>query len=173
MKNLTLARVLGASLCPLAVLAGCSGSASTAGQPMTSPALSTVRANSLTPISFAPANLRAMIRPPVHLLARGSGWLSPAARKCKQKLFASSFWLDYVSIYCAKKGRHNQPPIGQITDGISGPEGEIADLFTVTSRAYLNASVYDQKGTAEFAKLYGGEHTPEQFEAWEDARAET
>ena len=57
--------------------------------------------------------------------------------------------------------------------GIKPPDGEIADLFTVTARAYLNASVLDGKGTPEFAKLYGGEHTPEQYEAWEDARAET
>jgi pimeloyl-ACP methyl ester carboxylesterase len=57
--------------------------------------------------------------------------------------------------------------------GIKPPEGDIADLFTVTARSYLNASVLDQKATAEFAKLYGGAHTPEQYEAWEDARAET
>lgn len=57
--------------------------------------------------------------------------------------------------------------------GIKPPEGEIADLFTVTARAYLNSSVHDQKSTPEFDKLYGGAHTPEQFEAWEDARAET
>ena len=57
--------------------------------------------------------------------------------------------------------------------GIKPPEGETADLFTVTARTYLNSSVNDIKGTAEFAKLYGGEHTPEQYEAWEDARAET
>jgi pimeloyl-ACP methyl ester carboxylesterase len=57
--------------------------------------------------------------------------------------------------------------------GIKPPEGEIADLFTATARNYLNASVHDQKGTPEFARLYGGAHTPEQFEAWEDARAET
>jgi pimeloyl-ACP methyl ester carboxylesterase len=57
--------------------------------------------------------------------------------------------------------------------GVRPPEGETADLFTVTARTYLNSSVNDIKGTAEFAKLYGGEHTPEQYEAWEDARAET
>jgi pimeloyl-ACP methyl ester carboxylesterase len=57
--------------------------------------------------------------------------------------------------------------------GIKPPEGEIADLFTVTARAYLNSTVNDVKGTTEFAKLYGGEQTPEQYEAWEDARAET
>src|SRR5262249_52344071 len=48
--------------------------------------------------------------------------------------------------------------------GIKPPDGDIADLFTVTARSYLNASVHDSKATAEFGKLYGGEHTPEQFE---------
>ena len=31
---------------------------------------------------------------------------------------------------------------------------------------------YDAEATPEFAKLYGGERTPEQFEAFEDARTE-
>jgi pimeloyl-ACP methyl ester carboxylesterase len=57
--------------------------------------------------------------------------------------------------------------------GIKPPEGDIADLFTVTARSYLSASVHDQAGTPEFATLYGGAQTPAQFEAWEDARAET
>ena len=53
------------------------------------------------------------------------------------------------------------------------PRGEILDLFIVTARAYLDASVHDAAATPEFAALYGGEATPEQFEAWEDARAES
>jgi pimeloyl-ACP methyl ester carboxylesterase len=56
--------------------------------------------------------------------------------------------------------------------GIKPPQGEIKDLFTVPARTYLNASVHNIEGTPEFAKLYGGEQTPAQFEAWEDARAE-
>jgi pimeloyl-ACP methyl ester carboxylesterase len=56
--------------------------------------------------------------------------------------------------------------------GIKAPEGEIMDLFSVTARTSLNASVYDAEATPEFAKLYGGERTPEQFEAFEDARTE-
>ncbi len=56
--------------------------------------------------------------------------------------------------------------------GIRPPTGEIMDLFTVTARTYLNRSVVDIQGD-EFKKLFGGEQTPEQFEAWEDARAET
>lgn len=56
--------------------------------------------------------------------------------------------------------------------GIRPPEGEIMDIFSVTARTELNASVYDPENTPEFASLYGGERTPEQFEAFEDARAE-
>ena len=52
-------------------------------------------------------------------------------------------------------------------------EGEIKDMFMMTARAYLNASVQDAASTPEFAGLYGGEETPEQYEAWEDARAES
>ena len=57
--------------------------------------------------------------------------------------------------------------------GIRPSEGEIKDLFVVTARAYLDASVYDAESTPEFASLYGGESTPEQYETWEDARAES
>ncbi|HKV54804.1 MAG TPA: alpha/beta fold hydrolase [Candidatus Binataceae bacterium] len=56
--------------------------------------------------------------------------------------------------------------------GIKPPDGEIMDIFSITARTSLNASVYDHDATPEFAKLYGGERTPEQFEAFEDARTE-
>ena len=56
--------------------------------------------------------------------------------------------------------------------GLRPPEGAIADLFTVTARTYLNNSVAD-KANMEFARMFGGEQTPQQFEEWEDARAET
>jgi hypothetical protein len=123
MKNFRPARALGASLGLLAILAGCSGGTSTTGSAVPSAPSSALRADSIAPIAFS----RNAIRPPVHPLARGSGWLSPDAKKCKQKLFASSYWLDYVSIYCIKTGRHNQAPIGEITDGIKGPEGAVVD----------------------------------------------
>ena len=57
--------------------------------------------------------------------------------------------------------------------GIRPTDGEIKDLFIVTARSYLDASVRDPANTPEFASLYGGEATAEQFEAWEDARAES
>jgi pimeloyl-ACP methyl ester carboxylesterase len=56
--------------------------------------------------------------------------------------------------------------------GIRPAEGEIFDIFPITIRTHLRATVADPFKTPEFAKLYGGEMTPEQFEAFEDARAE-
>jgi pimeloyl-ACP methyl ester carboxylesterase len=56
--------------------------------------------------------------------------------------------------------------------GLRPPSGEIMDMFTVTARVYLNGNVLDPHGNPEFARLFGGEQTPAQFEAWEDARAE-
>ena len=57
--------------------------------------------------------------------------------------------------------------------GLKPAEGEIKDIFPITIRSHLRATVADPAGTPEFAKLYGGEMTPAQFEAFEDARAET
>jgi pimeloyl-ACP methyl ester carboxylesterase len=56
--------------------------------------------------------------------------------------------------------------------GLKPDEGEIADIFPLTIRSYLRSTVADTT-TPEFGKIYGGEMTPEQFEAFEDARTET
>jgi pimeloyl-ACP methyl ester carboxylesterase len=56
--------------------------------------------------------------------------------------------------------------------GIKPPQGEIKDLFIIPARKFLDASVLNPGETPEFAALHGGEQTPEQFEAWEDARTE-
>lgn len=56
--------------------------------------------------------------------------------------------------------------------GIRPPEGEIFDLFIPTAREYLQATVRDPESTAEFGSLFGVEQTAEQFEAWEEARAQ-
>ena len=56
--------------------------------------------------------------------------------------------------------------------GIRPTEGEIRDLFIVPAQVYLGDSVHDADNTEEFSSLYGGGATPEQFEAWEDARTE-
>jgi pimeloyl-ACP methyl ester carboxylesterase len=56
--------------------------------------------------------------------------------------------------------------------GLKPTVGEIFDFFTVTIRSHLLATVADPE-TPEFGKIYGGEMTPEQFELFEEARAET
>jgi pimeloyl-ACP methyl ester carboxylesterase len=56
--------------------------------------------------------------------------------------------------------------------GLKPAEGEIFDFLAVTIRAHLLATVADPQ-TPEFGTIYGGEMTPEQFERFEDARAET
>jgi pimeloyl-ACP methyl ester carboxylesterase len=56
--------------------------------------------------------------------------------------------------------------------GIRPPQGEIMDMFTVTARVYLTRGASDPQ-KPDFTKLFGGEQTPEQYEAWEDARAES
>jgi|HubBroStandDraft_6_1064221.scaffolds.fasta_scaffold115349_2 sugar lactone lactonase YvrE len=62
---------------------------------------------------------------PAGVQGESSSWLVPAAKHCKEKLYVSSYKLDYVAIYCTKG--HNQAPIGKITDGIGGPEGANVD----------------------------------------------
>jgi pimeloyl-ACP methyl ester carboxylesterase len=57
--------------------------------------------------------------------------------------------------------------------GIKPAEGEILDFFALTIRHHLRATVAEPEKTSEFAEIYGGEMTPAQFEAFEDARAET
>ncbi|MEQ9452464.1 MAG: alpha/beta hydrolase [Pseudomonadales bacterium] len=55
--------------------------------------------------------------------------------------------------------------------GIKPKEDFIMDMFPIASADYLRASVKDPQETPEFEILYG-EPSPQQFEDWEDARAE-
>lgn len=57
--------------------------------------------------------------------------------------------------------------------GIRPPEGEIMDMFKLPGREFLLQTVLDPARTPEFDTLYGGAHTSEQFEAFEETRAET
>jgi len=57
--------------------------------------------------------------------------------------------------------------------GIKPEQGAILDAFQLTHRAQLEATVRDPADTPEFAELYGGVASPEQVEAFDDARAES
>lgn len=56
--------------------------------------------------------------------------------------------------------------------GIKPDEGEIADMFACTINSYMRLSVHN-KDAKEYGEIYGGEMSPEQFELFEDARAES
>jgi len=56
--------------------------------------------------------------------------------------------------------------------GLRPTDGEIFDFLAVTIRTHVAATV-SKIDAPEFAAIYGGEMTPEQFELFEDARAET
>src|SRR5215475_14231053 len=56
--------------------------------------------------------------------------------------------------------------------GLKPEEGEITDIFPLTIRTLIRRTVADIT-TPEFGKIFGGEMTPDQFEAFEDARAES
>lgn len=57
--------------------------------------------------------------------------------------------------------------------GIKPEQGVILDAFELSHRAHLEATVRDPAATAEFDQIYGGKPTPEQIEAFDDARAES
>jgi pimeloyl-ACP methyl ester carboxylesterase len=56
--------------------------------------------------------------------------------------------------------------------GIRPTQGEIRDIFQMMAPDQLRNSVLDYENTPEFNNLFGG-IGPEQFELWEDARAQT
>lgn len=57
--------------------------------------------------------------------------------------------------------------------GIKPPRGEIFDIYQVPTQDYIAASVSNIAATPEFVELFGGALTPEQFERFQDATAET
>ena len=56
--------------------------------------------------------------------------------------------------------------------GIKPPRGMIRDIYVAPTEDYVAASVKDSAATPEFAGLFGGAMTPEQFERFQDASAE-
>ena len=57
--------------------------------------------------------------------------------------------------------------------GIKPPRGMIRDIYEAPTEDYVAASVKDSAATPEFAGLFGGAMTPEQFERFQDATAES
>ncbi len=89
-------------------------------------------------------------------LHRAGGWLSDAAKKGKGLIYVSDFLNNDVEIYSASGS--NQAPIGQITDGISGPEGSFVDKhgnLYVCNVTNQTVTMYP-KGSTSYKTLYTG-----------------
>lgn len=57
--------------------------------------------------------------------------------------------------------------------GIKPPSGNICDIYHYLTSDYIGMSVANVEATPEFASLFGGEVSPEQFERFQDATAES
>jgi sugar lactone lactonase YvrE len=91
-----------------------------------------------------------------HPARRGGGWLSPAAKSAKHLIYVADFLNNDIEIYPTTGSNPN--PIGQITDGISGPEGCYVDrhgnLF-VTNASNASVTMYPH-GSTTYKLLYTG-----------------
>jgi hypothetical protein len=101
------------------------------------------------------ARVRALLGAP-QPAHRGGGWLSPAAKKAKHLIYVADFLNNAIEIYSATGS--NQSPIGEITDGISGPEGicvdKHGDLF-VTNASNETVTMYPH-GSTTYKLQYTG-----------------
>jgi hypothetical protein len=126
--------------------AGCMGSQS----PQMSPAAA---AHGTYAERAARASMRVSVAQPAHRLG---GWLSPSARSGRRLLYVSDFSANVVDVYPATGS--NQAPIGQITDGISGPEGSFVDaqgdLFVANVTNYTVTKY--PKGSTTWSLRYTG-----------------
>lgn len=79
---------------------------------------------------------------------RSGGWLSPAAKHAKHLIYVSDFLNNAIEIYPTTGS--NPSPVGQITDGISGPQGCFVDrhgnLF-VTNASNQTVTMYPHGST--------------------------
>ena len=130
----------------LALCAGCTG-----GNPSPSAAGPSALSGSIERAARSHVPMGAPL--PLH---RAGGWLSDAAKKSKGLIYVSDFLNNDVEIYSATGT--NQTPIGQITDGISGPEGSFVDKhgnLYVSNVTNQTVTMYP-KGSTSYTTMYTG-----------------
>jgi hypothetical protein len=129
----------------LALCAGCAGASSSSAPVPPAPSAGVERAARSHVLTGQPQ--------PLH---RAGGWLSPAAKSGKGLIYVSDFLNNDVEIYSATGS--NQSPIGQITDGISGPEGSFVDKhgnLYVSNVTNQTVTMYP-KGSTSYTIIYTG-----------------
>jgi hypothetical protein len=137
------------SLVALAAFAGCASGQSSQGVALTPAGSSDLRVMA--------AHLPAQKAQPEH---RTGGWLSPAVTSGQHVIYVSDFLANVVQIYPTTGS--NPAPIGQITDGISGPMGSFVDahgdLFT-SNTTNFTVTMYP-KGSLNWTLRYTGLQYP-------------
>ncbi len=98
--------------CASLILAGCAGSSGIVGSTPGGAAKPAIRPETQT-ATFGLS--------PLFGSRRSNGWISPDAGRHKKLVYVSDQYDDAVEIYSATVS--NPPPIGQITSGISTPDG--------------------------------------------------
>jgi hypothetical protein len=91
----------------------------------------------------------------LHRAAMGRGWIEPARRHHKRTLlYGASYDGGYINIY--KENGSNQSPIGQLTSGLTSPQGVVVDkshqLWVANTNAF-NVVAFKRGATTPFATL--------------------
>lgn len=140
----------GLAVLAFAVLAGCaSGQTTTPGAAWTPAGSNGLRVTA--------ARLPVRQAQPAH---RSGGWMSPAAKTGQHEIFVSDFLANVVQIYPTTGS--NPAPIGQITDGISGPMGSFVDGrgdFFTSNTTNFTVTMYP-KGSPTWTLRYTGLEYP-------------
>lgn len=132
-------------LLALVAFAGCAGapsSSATPGLALNAPV--TTAASAHRAIGYGPVS---------HLVKRGGGWLSPAARH-RAVLYGSSYDGGFINIYPLRG--NNQQVIGQLTSGLVSPQGIVVDrhqrLWVANTNAF-NIVAFRRGQTEPFKTL--------------------
>jgi hypothetical protein len=139
-------RLVRLAVVTLIACAGCAGGSSL--QPA-----STVPTTSGMSERAAKATILMGAPQPAH---RAGGWLSPEAKTAKHLIYVSDFTANAVQIYPATG--NNPAPIGEITDGLSGPEGSFVDKegnLYVSNVTNFTVTMYP-KGSTTWKLRYTG-----------------
>ncbi|MEO7202417.1 MAG: SMP-30/gluconolactonase/LRE family protein [Candidatus Tumulicola sp.] len=139
-----------------ALLSGCSQSAS-------SPLVAQSQPQSLTQNGVLGA------RPTSGAAVRTPGWLSPEAKSGKGLLYVSDQFNQRIAIFSTKKSSSPEP-VGQITDGISAPDGAFVDPKGTLYVCNFGAGTVTEyaKGKTKLSKTLTGAGSPKYVVAGTD-----
>jgi sugar lactone lactonase YvrE len=108
-------------------------------------------------------------RPTHNAAVRTPGWLSPEAKSGKGLLYVSDQFNNRIAIFSTKKSSSPEP-VGQITDGVSGPDGAFIDPKGTLYVCNFGAGTVTEyaKGKTKLSKTLTGAGSPKYVVAGTD-----